>query len=114
MGVLPAAAGSFVEWYEFGIYGFLTPYITRNFFAGRGGSLGTWAGFAITFLFRPLGGTFFGWIADRLGRKPAMKLTIVIMLVSTILQGCLPTFTCCGEAWGWLGLVLLLLLRALQ
>merc|ERR1719215_886551 len=36
------------------------------------------------------------------------------MLLTTVLQGCLPTFSCCGESWGWFGLVTLLILRALQ
>jgi MHS family proline/betaine transporter-like MFS transporter len=112
--ILPAAGGSFIEWYEFAIYSYLSSYITDNFFANRGGSLGTWAGFAITFAFRPLGGAVFGYFADRVGRKPAMQLTIGIMLFATIGQGCLPTFTCCGESWGWFGLVLLLIFRALQ
>mmetsp|Transcript_14829 Transcript_14829/g.36862 ORF Transcript_14829/g.36862 Transcript_14829/m.36862 type:complete len:484 (-) Transcript_14829:196-1647(-) len=113
--ILPAAGGSFIEWYEFAIYSYLSSYITDNFFAdGRGGSVGTWAGFAITFAFRPLGGAFFGFLADKFGRKPAMQLTILLMLVTTVLQGCLPSFSCCGEAWGWFGLVTLLVLRALQ
>mmetsp|Transcript_56336 Transcript_56336/g.142493 ORF Transcript_56336/g.142493 Transcript_56336/m.142493 type:complete len:484 (+) Transcript_56336:55-1506(+) len=113
--ILPAAGGSFIEWYEFAIYSYLSSYITDNFFAdGRGGSVGTWAGFAITFAFRPLGGAFFGFLADRFGRKPAMQLTILLMLVTTVLQGCLPSFSCCGDTWGWFGLVTLLVLRALQ
>jgi len=113
--ILPAAGGSFIEWYEFAIYSYLSSYITENFFAGgRGGSVGTWAGFAITFAFRPVGGAFFGFLADKFCRKPAMQLTILLMLVTTVLQGCLPSFTCCGESWGWFGLVTLLILRALQ
>jgi len=113
--VLPAAVGSFIEWYDFAMYSYTSSYITENYFAnGRGGSLGTWAGFAITFAVRPLGGTFFGWLADRFGRKPAMQLTILLMLITTVLQGCLPTFRSSGESWGWFGLVALLILRALQ
>jgi MHS family proline/betaine transporter-like MFS transporter len=112
--ILPAAAGSFIEWYEFAIFGYLSIYITGNFFQGSTGAYGTWAAFAITFLFRPIGGALFGWIADHLGRKPAMQLTIMCMLVTTILQGCLPTFHCCGESWGWLGMIVMLVLRTLQ
>lgn len=113
--ILPAAAGSFLEFYEFAIFSYMSKEITGNFFAdGHGGSLGTWAGFAITFAFRPIGGIFFGWIGDRFGRKPAMKLTIALMLGTTFVQGMLPTFYCCGESWGWLGLVLMLLCRVFQ
>jgi len=112
--VLPAAGGSFIEWYEFAVYGFLEANITGNFFEGHGGSISTWAGFAITFLFRPLGGCFFGYLADTIGRKLALQWTIMLMLVSTIGQGCLPTFNCCGEGPGWAGMIMLLVFRALQ
>merc|ERR1719277_2334312 len=113
--ILPAAAGSFIEFYEFAIFSYLSTDITGNFFAdGHGGSLGTWAGFAVTLAVRPLGGLFFGALGDRFGRKPAMQLTISLMLATTLLQGLLPSFYCCGEAWGWFGLVVLLLSRVLQ
>jgi len=119
--ILPAAGGSFIEWYEFAVYGYLSTYITGNFFAdGRGGNVATWAGFALTFVFRPLGGAFFGWLADRFGRKPAMQWTIGLMLISTIGQGALPSFQgwwgaeCCGEGLGYVGLVVLLIFRACQ
>lgn len=113
--ILPAAAGSFIEFYEFGIFSYMSADITGNFFAnGHGGSLGTWASFAITLVVRPLGGAFFGWLADRFGRKLSMQLTISLMLTTTLLQGVLPTFYCCGEGWGWLGLVVMLILRVAQ
>lgn len=112
--ILPAAAGSFMEFYEFAIFSYMSTEITGNFFAGHGGSLGTWAGFAITFLARPLGGLFFGWIGDRFGRGPAMRLTIAVMLVTTFVQGLLPTFYCCGESWGWVGMGLMLFIRVFQ
>jgi MHS family proline/betaine transporter-like MFS transporter len=112
--VLPAAGGSFIEWYEFAVYGFLEAYISSNFFEGHGGSLSTWAGFAMTFLFRPLGGGLFGYLADTVGRKLALQWTIMLMLISTIGQGCLPTFHCCGEGSGWFGMLMLLVLRAIQ
>lgn len=114
MIILPAAAGSFVEWYDFGIYSYISSYITANFFDELGGSIGTWAGFGVTFLFRPLGGVVFGFLADTLGRKRAMQITIATMLATSVLQGVLPSFVWPGKGWGWLGAVLLLLLRALQ
>lgn len=112
--ILPAAAGSFIEFYEFGIFAYMSSEITGNFYLGHGGSLATWASFAITFAFRPFGGFLFGWLADHYGRKPVMQATIVLMLMTTLLQGCLPTFHCCGESWGWFGLVMLLVLRVFQ
>merc|ERR1719481_2251806 len=92
--IIPAAAGSFIEFYEFAIFSYMSKDITANFFAGHGGSLATWASFALTLAVRPLGGVFFGWLGDRFGRKPAMQLTIAVMLLTTLLQGILPTFYC--------------------
>jgi len=104
-----------MEFYDFAIYSYMSESITANFFgAGHGGSLGTWAGFAVTCFFRPLGGIFFGWVGDRIGRKPAMRITIVLMLLTTLVQGLLPTFYCCSESAGWAGLVGLFLIRAIQ
>eukprot|EP00931_Biecheleriopsis_adriatica_P066731 TRINITY_DN4101_c0_g1_i1.p1 TRINITY_DN4101_c0_g1~~TRINITY_DN4101_c0_g1_i1.p1 ORF type:complete len:482 (+),score=67.73 TRINITY_DN4101_c0_g1_i1:88-1533(+) len=113
--IIPAAGGSFIEWYDFAIYSYVSAYITGNFFSdGHGGSVATWFGFGLTFFFRPLGGAFFGWFADRLGRKPAMQLSIALMLFTTIAQGLLPTFYCCGDSWGWVGMIGLFICRALQ
>eukprot|EP00931_Biecheleriopsis_adriatica_P040820 TRINITY_DN2337_c0_g1_i2.p1 TRINITY_DN2337_c0_g1~~TRINITY_DN2337_c0_g1_i2.p1 ORF type:complete len:381 (-),score=54.99 TRINITY_DN2337_c0_g1_i2:212-1354(-) len=42
-----------------------------------------------------------------------MQVTISLMLVTTVLQGCLPTFAN-GEGWGWFGVAALLLFRILQ
>jgi len=112
--ILPAAAGSFVEWYDFGIYSYIGTYVTANFFEPMGGSVATWAGFGVTFLFRPLGGFVVGHLADTFGRKRAMQITIAMMLVTSVLQGILPSFVWPGEGWGWVGAVLLLLIRALQ
>merc|ERR1711972_653910 len=44
----------------------------------------------------------------------AMQITIALMLTTTLLQGVLPSFYCCGEGWGWFGLMAMLLLRVLQ
>eukprot|EP00931_Biecheleriopsis_adriatica_P089402 TRINITY_DN6353_c0_g1_i2.p1 TRINITY_DN6353_c0_g1~~TRINITY_DN6353_c0_g1_i2.p1 ORF type:complete len:478 (+),score=80.25 TRINITY_DN6353_c0_g1_i2:70-1503(+) len=112
--IVPAAAGSFIEFYEFAIFGYLSTYITANFWAGHGGSLATWASFAIGLVPRPIGGVVFGWLADNMGRKKALQVTIVLMLVCTLLQGCLPTFYCCGDSWGWFGLASMLILRIAQ
>merc|ERR1719240_1912049 len=90
--ILPAAAGSFVEWYDFGIYSYIGSYVTANFFEEMGGSIATWAGFGVTFLFRPLGGVVIGWLADTFGRKRAMQITIATMLITSVLQGVLPSF----------------------
>jgi len=53
-------------------------------------------------------------MADRMGRRPAVLLSMVGMMVATVGQGLLPSYRCCGETAGSFGLVMLLILRACQ
>ncbi len=108
----PLLLGNVLEWYDFGIYSFLAPHIKVAFF--HSSSISTWAGYTVTFLLRPFGGLVNGWIADNYGRRISILVSIVGMLAATVGQGLLPAFNCCGDSWGTVGLVLLLLLRALQ
>lgn len=103
--------GNIVEWYEFGIYGYLAIYLEKNLF--QGSKVGVWLGFGLTFLARPLGGMVLGVLGDVLGRSAALNLSIIGMLVGTCGQGLLPTFAN-GEVSGKIGLVLLVFLRILQ
>lgn len=82
--------GNILEWYEFAIYGYLETYMEENFF--QGSALATWLGFAATFVARPLGGAFLGALGDSLGRKAAVMVSILGMLIGTVGQGCLPTY----------------------
>lgn len=108
----PLLLGNVLEWYEFGVYGCLAQQISANFFGGS--EIGTWLGFSIAFLMRPVGGIVFGCVADRFGRKTATFMSMGGMLIATIGQGLLPTKLCCGDSAGAVGFVLLLSLRALQ
>ena len=59
---------------------------------------------------RPLGGIIGGYLGDRIGRKPVLVGSLLLMGLATVLIGCLPTY---GTA-GYLGLSLLVLCRLLQ
>jgi MHS family proline/betaine transporter-like MFS transporter len=108
----PLLLGNVLQWYEFGIYGFLAAQILPNFFPGS--KVGLWLGYSVTFLGRPLGGLLFGWAADRFGRRTSTLLSLTGMLLATVGQGLLPSTYCCGESWGTFGVVLLVVLRSLQ
>jgi len=108
----PLLLGNVLEWYDFGVYGFLAKQVSGNFF--NGSQIDTWIGFSITFLLRPVGGLLLGRLADRSGRKVVVVCSMAGMLAATVGQGCLPTRDCCGEGAGHFGAALLLLLRALQ
>lgn len=91
--VVAGTVGSVLEWYDFAIYGYLAPMIGARFFpAGDATSslLAAFGVFAIGFAARPVGGAIFGRMGDRLGRKPTMVLSMVLMGVTTFAIGLLP------------------------
>ena len=108
-----AAIGNTVEWFDFAIYGFLATYIAAKFFPSgdeTAALLNTFAVFAAAFFMRPLGGFFFGPLADRIGRQRVLALVILLMSGSTFAIGLVPSY----DAIGVLAPLLLLFLRCLQ
>ncbi|WP_181779340.1 MFS transporter [Pseudonocardia pini] len=108
-----ASVGNAIEWYDFAVYGFLASFIGAAFFPSADPAtqlLSSFAVFGLTFLARPLGGLFFGPMADRLGRKRTLVVVVTMMAVSTTLIGVLPGYATIGIA----APVLLVVLRLLQ
>jgi MFS transporter, MHS family, proline/betaine transporter len=108
-----AAMGNLVEWFDYGIYSYVTIYIAMNFFPGGDENANvafTFALFAVAYLVRPLGGTILGPLGDRIGRKKVLALTIVVMSAASFAIGLLPTF----GAVGWLAPILLVIARLVQ
>lgn len=94
-----AAAGTFVEWFDFAIYGVFATTIADEFFPGEdsaAGLLQTFAVFAVAFAMRPLGGFIFGPLGDRIGRKAVLALTVILMSASTAVIGLLPNYAAIG------------------
>ncbi|MFG1624010.1 MFS transporter [Kribbella sp. NPDC049227] len=113
--LVAGTVGNFVEWYEFGAYGFFATVIAANFFSSTSTSdaeslIKTYASFALAFFFRPIGAAVFGRVGDRIGRRPTLILVLLLMAGSTTLIGVLPTYETIGAAAPWL----LTLVRALQ
>ncbi|MDX6260389.1 MAG: transporter, family, proline/betaine transporter [Kribbellaceae bacterium] len=113
--LVAGTVGNFVEWYEFGAYGFFATVIAANFFSSSSTSdaeslIKTYASFALAFFFRPIGAAVFGRVGDRIGRRPTLILVLLLMTASTTLIGVLPTYATVGAAAPWL----LTLVRALQ
>jgi len=105
--------GNFVEWFDYAVYGYLAAVISSVFFPDtdrQTALLATFAVFAISFFVRPLGGFFWGHIGDKLGRRKALSLSIVIMSVSTFCIALIPGY----GTIGMLAPVLLLLVRVVQ
>jgi MFS family permease len=113
--VLAASLGTIFEWYDFYLYGSLAVFFSALFYppgnetAAFLASLATFgAGFAV----RPFGALVFGALGDRIGRKRAFLVTMVIMGFSTLFVGLLPTYAHVG-VWAPILLVLLRLAQGL-
>lgn len=108
-----AVTGHVIEWYDYGIYGFLAVYMGQLFFASEDPTislLSSFAVFALSFFIRPLGGLFFGPMADKIGRKQTLLIVLIFMAGSTCCIGLLPTYETIGVA----APILLVLLRCVQ
>jgi metabolite-proton symporter len=112
--VIASTIGTTIEWYDFFLYGLAAGDVfprlffpTADPFTGLMASFGT---FAVGFVARPIGGALFGHLGDRVGRKSTLVATLLMMGVSTLLIGFLPTYALIGVA----APILLTLLRVVQ
>lgn len=113
--VVASLVGNALEWYDFFLYATASAIVFGRLFFPAGtdplvGTMAAFAGFAVGFAARPLGGIIFGHIGDKLGRKQSLVLTLTIMGISTTLMGLLPTYAQVGV----LAPTLLIVLRILQ
>ncbi len=111
--ILASAVGTMIEWYDFYIFGSLATIISPLFYPKGNDTLALIAylsTFAVGFLVRPFGALVFGRIGDRVGRKYAFLVTLVMMGGATALVGALPTY----ESIGLAAPAALLLIRVVQ
>ena len=111
--VAAASIGNFGEIYDFAIFGFSVPVMSKHFFPATDPTaalLSMFAVYAAAFFARPLGGLVFGVLADKIGRVRVLAFTILLMAAGTALIGLLPTYAIVGIA----APVLLVACRILQ
>ena len=111
--LITASIGSFVGGYDLALYGFFAVLLSKQFFPPgdpTAALLSTFMVFAIGFAVRPLGGLVFGHVGDRLGRRPALAASILLMAVGTLAISVLPPY---GRIGVWAA-VLLLACRMVQ
>ena len=111
---MASLVGITIEWYDFLIYATMAGVIFNQYFFPKGdifiNTMLAYGTFAAGFLIRPFGGLLFGHFGDRIGRKPLLVLTLMIMGLATFLIGLLPTYDQIGT---WAP-ILLLALRLIQ
>jgi MFS transporter, MHS family, proline/betaine transporter len=108
------AIGNFMEWYDFGVYGYIATTIAQVFYPGNSVSavhlIATFSTLAAAYVVRPLGGFVLGPLGDRIGRKRVLVITILLMAVGTTMSGALPGYSTLG-VWAP---ILLLVARIFQ
>ena len=94
--VIASTVGTTIEWYDFFLYGtaaaLIFPKLYFPSFDPFVGQILAFSTFTVGFVARPLGGVVFGHLGDRLGRKSTLVSTLLLMGISTVLIGCLPTY----------------------
>jgi MFS transporter, MHS family, shikimate and dehydroshikimate transport protein len=107
-------AGNAIEYYDFSIYGLAAALVFPQLFFPDNdpfiATLATFGTLAVGYISRPLGAVVFGHFGDRIGRKPMLVITLLLMGVATLAIGMLPTF----EQVGIWAAVMLTALRFLQ
>lgn len=113
ISITAASSGNLVEWFDFYIYSFCALYFASSFFPSDNPTtqlLNTAGVFAVGFLMRPIGGWFFGRLADRQGRKISMITSVMMMCFGSLIIALLPSY----QSIGTLAPTLLLVARLLQ
>ncbi|MES1169619.1 MAG: MFS transporter, partial [Leifsonia sp.] len=106
--------GTSLESYDFYLFAYFSAFFVGPlFFQPLGVFGGVLAGFltiAAGFVIRPIGAIIFGHLGDRIGRRPTLLITILMMGIGTGLVGVLPTYATAG----WFGAIALVVLRLVQ
>jgi MHS family alpha-ketoglutarate permease-like MFS transporter len=93
--IVGASSGNLVEWFDFYVYSFCALYFAPAFFP-KGDTttqlLNTAGVFAAGFLMRPIGGWFFGRLADKRGRRFAMMVSVFMMCGGSLVIAVLPPY----------------------
>jgi MFS transporter, MHS family, shikimate and dehydroshikimate transport protein len=102
VAVVGSTIGTTIEWYDFFLYGTAAALVFPDVFFPEQtpfvGQILSYITFTIGFLPRPLGGAIFGRMGDRHGRKAALVATLLLMGISTLLIGFLPSYRQIGSA----------------
>jgi len=105
--------GNALEWFDIAVYGFFASYIAHAFFPTEDPSVSmllTFGSFGVSFLIRPLGAVVLGAYADRVGRKKALLMSIMLMMVGGLIITVMPSY----QSIGLLAPLMILLARLIQ
>lgn len=110
---LTGAIGNALEAYDLLIFGFMASVLADAFMPDTnavGGILRLFFVFGVSYFARPLGGVFFGIIADLLGRKQSLIISMTAITLCSVIISILPT----SQILGIPPLFFLVLMRVIQ
>lgn len=108
-----ASSGNLVEWFDFYIYAFTATYFAHTFSTSDNPivqQINAFGVFAAGFFMRPIGSWLFGSLADKVGRKKSMVVSVVLMALGSFMIAALPSKDVVGD----FAIILLLLARLIQ
>ena len=112
--ILASTIGTAIEWYDFFLYSTVTGLVFARLYFPRAdpfvGAIEAFGIYTVGFIARPIGAAIFGHYGDRLGRKAALVVTLLLMGIATFLVAIVPGYQYIG-IWG---AVLLTVLRFVQ
>ncbi|EAJ1068596.1 MFS transporter [Campylobacter coli] len=111
--IVAASSGNLVEWFDFYIYAFTATYFAHTFSTSDNPivqQINTFGVFAAGFFMRPIGSWLFGSLADKVGRKKSMVVSVVLMALGSFMIAALPSKDVVGD----FAIILLLLARLIQ
>ena len=100
-GRVAVVIGNWLEFYDFLVFTFFAVMIGDAFFPGESEIarlLGALATFGAGFLTRPLGAAIIGAYADRVGRRAALTLTLLLMALGSGMVALTPSYAQIGLA----------------
>ncbi|MES2204645.1 MAG: MFS transporter [Pseudomonadota bacterium] len=111
---LLSGSGSSLEWFDFALYGFFAPIFSQLFFPHTENHwltlIAAYGVFAVGFLARPIGAILCGYLGDKYGRVLPLKVTPLVITLSTAIIAALPTY----DSVGCLSIILLIAIRIIQ
>ncbi|MBZ7963763.1 MFS transporter [Campylobacter sp. 2457A] len=111
--IMAASSGNLVEWFDFYIYAFTATYFAHTFSTSDNPTIqqiNAFGVFAAGFFMRPIGSWIFGSLADKMGRKKSMIISVVLMALGSFMIAALPSKNIVGN----LAIILLLIARLIQ
>jgi len=111
--IILASLGGALEIYDFVVYGVFAQFIGRAFFSMLEPMMAlllSFAVFAIGYLSRPIGGAVLSWFGDRYGRRRVFIVSVIVVSLSTIGMGLVPTYA----SWGIAATITMVSLRLIQ